>query len=181
MQGLGDMFGARQTLETAQGPVTYYSLRRLEEQGVLTVSRLPYSLRILLENVLRHCDGYLVTRDDVLAVAQWSPKANGTREVPFMPARAVLQDFTGVPAVADLAAMRDAVRAQGGDPAQINPLIPVDLIIDHSVQVDFFGTPDAFLANVQREFERNAERYRFLKWAQKAFRNFRVVPPGTGI
>ncbi|MFS8572478.1 MAG: aconitate hydratase AcnA [Clostridia bacterium] len=163
------------------GKAVIYRLDALEKAGLTTISKLPFSIRVLLENVLRNCDGYLVTEDHVRTVAGWSKDSPGGQEIPFMPSRVILQDFTGVPAVADLAAMRAAMKEQGGDPAEINPLIPSDLVIDHSVQVDFFGSAEAFLRNVEREFERNEERYMFLKWAQKAFRNFRVVPPGRGI
>jgi len=176
-----DHFGARSTLDAKVGKAVIYRLDALEQAGLVTISKLPFSIRVLLENVLRKCDGYLVTEDHVRAVAGWRKDSPGGDEIPFMPSRVILQDFTGVPAVADLAAMRAAMRAQGGDPAQINPLIPADLVIDHSVQVDFFGSAEAFLRNVQMEFERNEERYMFLKWAQRAFRNFQVVPPGTGI
>jgi aconitate hydratase len=176
-----DPFGAKTTLETAAGKVTFYRIGRLAEQGVSDPSRLPFSIRVLLENLLRHCDGHLVTEEDVLALARWAPRDLPDREIPFMPARVILQDFTGVPAVVDLAAMRSAVKRLGGDPRRINPLVPADLVIDHSVQVDFFGTELAFHLNVEKEFERNRERYALLRWAQKAFRNFRVVPPGTGI
>jgi aconitate hydratase len=176
-----DPFGAKTTLETAAGKVTFYRIGRLAEHGVSDPSRLPFSIRVLLENLLRHCDGHLVTEEDVLALARWAPRDLPDREIPFMPARVILQDFTGVPAVVDLAAMRSAVKRLGGDPRRINPLVPADLVIDHSVQVDFFGTELAFHLNVEKEFERNRERYALLRWAQKAFRNFRVVPPGTGI
>ena len=176
-----DIYGARSTLEFGAGKAVIYRLDALEDAGLVNVAKLPFSIRVLLENVLRKCDGYLVTEEHVKTVAGWTKDSPGGEEIPFMPSRVILQDFTGVPAVADLAAMRAAMKAQGGDPAQINPLIPSDLVIDHSVQVDFFGSVDAFLLNVQREFERNEERYQFLKWAQKAFRNFTVVPPGTGI
>ncbi len=178
---LRDPFGAKATLETAAGTVRYYRLGRLAEQGVGDPARLPFSIRVLLENALRHCDGRLVTEEDVVALARWSPKDLPDREIPFMPARVILQDFTGVPAVVDLAAMRSVVKRLGGDPRRINPLVPADLVIDHSVQVDFFGTELAFRLNVEKEFERNRERYALLRWAQKAFQNFRVVPPGTGI
>jgi len=176
-----DPFGAKAVLETAAGKVSIYALGRLAERGVGDPARLPFSIRVLLENLLRHCDGQLVTEEDVRALARWSPTDLPDREIPFMPARVILQDFTGVPAVVDLAAMRSAVKRLGGDPARINPLVPADLVIDHSVQVDFFGTELAFRLNVEKEFERNRERYTLLRWAQKAFRNFRVVPPGTGI
>ncbi len=174
-------FDALKPLETSSGPVKIYSLRRLEDATRAEVSRLPFSIKILLENLLRHCDGRLITEDDVVALAGWARLTDKSREVPFMPARIVLQDFTGVPAVVDLAAMRAAMKRLGGDPKRINPIVPVDLVIDHSVQVDFFGSPSAFEENVEREYQRNRERYAFLRWAQKAFSNFRVVPPGTGI
>ena len=176
-----DHFGARSTLDTRQGPLTYYRLGRLEETSSLQLTRLPFSIRILLENVLRNHDGQLVTEEDVLTIAGWNPVDLPKREVPFMPARVLLQDFTGVPAIVDMASMRSAVQRMGGDPRRINPVVPVDLVIDHSVQVDFFGTQYAFAQNVEREFERNQERYTLLRWAQQAFQNTRVVPPGTGI
>jgi len=159
----------------------FYSLAALERQGFPGVARLPYSLKILLENLLRHEDGAFVKRDDILALANWDPRSTEDHEINFHPARVLLQDFTGVPAVADLAAMRDAVKRMGGDPARINPLLPAELVIDHSVQVDKYGTPDAFQQNADLEYQRNRERYLFLRWAQKAFRNFTVVPPETGI
>jgi aconitate hydratase A / 2-methylisocitrate dehydratase len=157
-----------------------YALHRLDALGA-RVARLPVSLRILLENLLRREDGRSVTREHVEAVLGWDPKKQPEREIPFMPARVILQDFTGVPCVVDLAAMRDAMQRMGGDPRRINPLQPVDLVIDHSVQVDAFGTPQAFQQNVEIEYERNRERYAFLRWGQRAFSDFRVVPPGTGI
>src|SRR5262244_1856761 len=157
-----------------------FVIQRLEALGE-KAARLPFSLRILLENLLRREDGERVTRHHVDAVLGWNPTAIPDREIPFMPARVLLQDFTGVPAVVDLAAMRDAMRALGGDPTRINPLQPADLVIDHSVQVDYFGSRDAFTRNVELEFARNRERYAFLRWGQQAFRNFRVVPPDTGI
>lgn len=175
-----DPFGAKSSLQTAMGTVTIYRLQRLQELGIADIARLPYSIRVLLENLLRHCDGYIVTEDDVQALANWQPKPQD-REIAFMPARVLLQDFTGVPCVVDLAAMRAAVAKLGKDPKKVNPLVPVDLVIDHSVQVDYFGTANAFLLNVAKEYERNAERYALLRWAQQAFQNFRVVPPGTGI
>lgn len=175
-----DVFGALGTIQTAMGTVTIYRLSKLQELGLTEISRLPYSIRILLENLLRHCDGYIVTEEDVKTLANWQPKPP-EREIAFMPARVLLQDFTGVPCVVDLAAMRSAVARLGGDPKKVNPLVPVDLVIDHSVQVDYFGTAYAFSFNVAKEYERNAERYTLLRWAQQAFSNFRVVPPGTGI
>ena len=159
---------------------TEFTIHRLDAMGE-KAARLPFSLKILLENLLRREDGQRVTRHHVDAVLGWNPTAIPDREIPFMPARVLLQDFTGVPAVVDLAAMRDAVRRMGGDPKRINPLQPADLVIDHSVQVDVFGTSAAFDANVELEFERNRERYAFLRWGQRAFGNFRVVPPDTGI
>ena len=172
---------AHSTLDSAQGSVGYARLTALEEEGLINLSRLPFSIRVLLENALRNMDGYLVTEEDVMAVANWDPKAQSSREFPFMPSRVLMQDFTGVPAVVDLAAMRSAIARAGGDHNKVNPIVPVDLVIDHSVQVDYFGVPTAFQLNVEREFERNTERYTFLRWAQKAFDNFTVVPPGTGI
>jgi aconitate hydratase len=162
--------------------VTYYRLDALEERGV-KLERLPFTVRILLENALRHAGGELVSEADVLALGNWQPGSAGQSEAeyPFMPGRVLLQDFTGVPAVADLAAMRSAMERLGGDPQKVNPLVPADLVIDHSVQVDQFGSTLAFARNVEREYERNSERYGLLRWAQQAFSNFRVVPPGTGI
>src|SRR5690554_18639 len=172
-----DSFGARQTLSVGGQS---YRIYRLDAVGD-GVDDLPYTLKILLENLLRHEDGVNITADDVRALANWDPKAEPSREISFTPARVILQDFTGVPAVVDLAAMRDAVVKLGGRASSINPLSPVELVIDHSVQVDRFGTPDALAQNNAIEFERNRERYAFLRWGQDAFRNFRVVPPNTGI
>ncbi|HVA36472.1 MAG TPA: aconitate hydratase AcnA [Candidatus Dormibacteraeota bacterium] len=174
-------FGAKDTLTAGGRSYAIHRLDALAKAGVGHVSRLPYSLKILLENLLRCEDGVSVTKDDIAALASWDPKTIGEREIAFRPARVLLQDFTGVPVVVDLAAMRDAMAAMGGDPKQINPLQPVELVIDHSVQVDYFGTPDAFAKNAALEFERNQERYEFLKWGQAALDNFRVVPPDTGI
>jgi aconitate hydratase len=174
-------FGSRASLSLPDGSATIYRLDALERAGVTTLAALPVSIRILLENTLRHCGNGVVTEDHVRAVAGWRPQPDQSRELPFMPGRVVLQDFTGVPCVVDLAAMRDAMVALGGDPRRINPLVRTDLVIDHSVQVDFFGTAAAFELNVEREMERNGERYALLKWAQQAFDNFSVVPPGTGI
>ncbi|NOY45683.1 MAG: aconitate hydratase AcnA [Deltaproteobacteria bacterium] len=174
-------FDARTSLPTASGSVDIFSLRALEKAGLGEVSTLPVTLKVLLENLLRHCDGYHVGEDDVAYLAGWDPAAGEQREIAYMPARVLLQDFTGVPAVVDLAALRSAMARLGGDPKKINPLIPADLVIDHSVQVDRFGTEDSFGFNARREFERNRERYEFLKWGQMAFDNFRVVPPATGI
>jgi len=176
-----DPFGALTSVDLPEGPTSFYSLSRLEAEGVVSsLDRLPFSIRVLLENTLRHAGGSYVSGDHVAAVASWSP-TNAGADVPFMPSRVVLQDFTGVPAVVDLAAMRDGIKALGGDPSRINPVVPADLVIDHSVQVDFFGSADAFRLNVEREFERNRERYALLRWAQEAFGGFSVVPPGTGI
>ena len=175
-----DPFGALASTDLAEGPVSFYRLAKLEEEGLATLDRLPFSIRILLENVLRHSGDDYVSREHVEAVAAWSPTNFGA-DLPFMPSRVVLQDFTGVPAVVDLAAMRDGIAALGGDPARINPVVPADLVIDHSVQVDYFGTEYAFARNVEKEMERNRERYTLLRWAQHAFENFSVVPPGTGI
>ena len=174
-------FGARDTISTSGGPIGIYRLAKLEQLGLGDVSRLPYSIRVLLEAVLRTCDGYQVTEEDVKNLAAWQAESVAEIEIPFKPARVVLQDFTGVPAVVDLAAMRSAMRRLGGDPKKINPLIPVDLVIDHSVQVDRFGSADALQANVELEFERNRERYEFLRWGQRSFQNFRAVPPNVGI
>src|SRR5271169_1162485 len=176
-----DEFGARSVLETPGGRAFIYRLDRLETAGVGGISRLPFSIKVLLESVLRNCDGELITAEDVAALAQWNAQSPVAREVPFKPARVILQDFTGVPAVVDLAAMRSAMKRLGGDPAKINPLVPVDLVIDHSVQVDVFGSLVALARNADIEFDRNRERYEFLRWGQKAFANFRVVPPATGI
>ncbi len=176
-----DQFGARTRLECSGGSGVLYRIQKLEEDGVAAVSRLPYSIKILLEAALRQCDGFEITREDVERIARWSPETAGQQEIPFKPARVVMQDFTGVPAVVDLAVMRDAVADLGGDPEKVNPLIPVDLVIDHSVQVDYYGIREALALNAGREFERNRERYEFLRWGQESFDNFRVVPPATGI
>lgn len=170
---------AKKTGVFAGKTVTYYSLKELEKSGV-QVDRLPYSIRVLLENVMRNRDEYLVKTEDVNTVSNW-PNGTMEKDVPYMPARTVLQDFTGVPLIVDLAAMRDAMAAEGGDPEEINPLIPTDLVIDHSVQVDSYGTANALSINLDKEYTRNKERYELIKWAQKAFKNFRVVPPGSGI
>ncbi|MDZ4738523.1 MAG: aconitate hydratase AcnA [Alphaproteobacteria bacterium] len=176
-----DSFKAKKTLKVGAKTYTYYNLKAAEKNGLTGISRLPYSMKVLLENLLRHEDGRTVTKDDIQAVADWLIAKKSDREIAFRPARVLMQDFTGVPAVVDLAAMRDAMTALGGNPEKINPLTPVDLVIDHSVMVDHFGTKDSFKKNVAREFERNGERYSFLRWGQSAFDNFRVVPPGTGI
>jgi aconitate hydratase len=177
-----EAFGARSTLDTGHGRAALYRLGALEEEGILpSLDRLPFSIKVLLESVLRNVDGELVTADDVKALAGWSAKGPGGGELPFTPARVILQDFTGVPAVVDLASLRAAVGRLGRDPKKVNPLVPVDLVVDHSVQVDVFGSPDAASRNAEIEFERNRERYEFLRWGQKAFDGFRVVPPATGI
>lgn len=174
-------FGSKVTLKIAGKDYTIYRLRALQECGIAKIIRLPYSIRVLLENMLRNEDGKNVTAKDIERLATWDPARKSEHEISFTPARVLLQDFTGVPAVVDLAAMREAMVKMGGDPKKINPLQPVDLVIDHSVQTDFSGTPEAFTKNIAKEFERNQERYQFLKWGQQAFHNFRVVPPATGI
>src|SRR5437868_12793200 len=158
-----------------------YSLPALEEQGIGKISRLPVSIRIVLESVLRNCDGKKVRRKDVETLANWNAKRPANEEIPFVVARIVLQDFTGVPLLVDLAAMRSCVQRLGRDPKMIEPLVPVDLVVDHSVQVDFFGSADALQKNLDLEFKRNRERYELLKWGQQAFKTFGVVPPGIGI
>jgi len=176
---MADSFGAKASLEVGGRE---YEIHRLDAlQATYDVARLPYSIKVLLENVLRLEDGKSVSAADIEAIATWEAKAEPAKEIPFQPARVLMQDFTGVPAVVDLAAMRDAIEELGSDAARINPLVPVDLVIDHSVQVDAFGSPLAFEVNAEREFERNQERYEFLRWGQKAFDGFRVVPPATGI
>lgn len=173
-------YAVRSSLEVGGKSYAYYQLPELEKQGFNDIAKLPFSIKVLLEAAVRQFDGRAITAEHVKQLANW---ANGRedKEIPFIPARIVLQDFTGVPVVVDLAAMRDTVKKSGGDPKQINPLVPVDLVIDHSVMVDYFGNPDALENNMKVEFERNEERYRFLRWAQTAFENFRAVPPGTGI
>ncbi len=174
-------FGASAKLSTKSGAVQIYRLQKLAEQGLADLDALPFSIKVLLESCLRNVDQFQVTDADVTRLAKWSGQSESTTELPFKPARVILQDFTGVPAVVDLAAMRSAVKRAGGNPQRINPLVPVDLVIDHSVQVDYFGGPNSLHENVEKEFERNRERYEFLKWGQKAFANFRVVPPSMGI
>src|SRR6476469_4464044 len=172
-------FDARATLPVGDRSLDIYRLAAL--QSKFDVARLPFSLKVLLENLLRTEGNGSVEAADIEALASWDAGAEPSQEIAFTPARVVMQDFTGVPAVVDLAAMRDAMAALGGDPAKINPLVPAELVIDHSVQVDVFGTADAFRRNAEREFERNEERYAFLRWGQDAFDNFAVVPPDTGI
>ncbi|WP_126428172.1 aconitate hydratase AcnA [Brevibacillus marinus] len=176
-----DAYQVKSTLQVGNRTYTYYRLQGLEEKGIGPVSKLPFSIKILLEAAVRQFDGRAITKEHVQQLANWTEERNANSEVPLMPARIVLQDFTGVPAVVDLAAMRDAMKKAGGDPKRINPLVPVDLVIDHSVMVDAFGSPEALETNMRLEFERNEERYRFLRWAQTAFDNFRAVPPATGI
>ena len=176
-----DTLNTRRMLSVGGRSYDYYSLPAAAEAGLGDISRLPFSLKVLLENLLRFEDGRSVSVDDIHAVAGWLDQGRGTGEIAYRPARVLMQDFTGVPAVVDLAAMRAAVTALGGDAGRINPLSPVDLVIDHSVMVDHFGTTQAFGQNVALEMARNGERYAFLRWGQQAFENFRVVPPGTGI
>jgi len=175
-----DFFNARDTLKTNHGTYTYYRLDALEKAGLTNLKRLPFSIRIVLEAALRQCNEREITQQDVKNIAAWKPNSDRPG-IPLLPARVVMQDFTGVPAVVDLAAIRAAVARLGGDPAKVNPVVPVDLVIDHSVQVDFFASADSLQRNAEIEFQRNRERYEFLKWGQKAFSNFRVVPPMTGI
>ena len=176
-----DPFGSRAVFETGSGTAVMYRLNRLEEEGIGAVSRLPYSLKVILEAILRRSDGLGASTDDVSDLVQWQAAQPNSRELPFVPSRVLLQDYTGLPAVADLAALRSAMHRLGGDPKRINPITQVDLVVDHSVQVDRFGSLSALAFNTEREFERNRERYEFLRWGQKAFANFRVIPPSTGI
>jgi aconitate hydratase len=176
-----DSFRCCKTLQVGSKSYAYYSLPTAERNGLKGISRLPFSMKVLLENLLRNEDGRTVTKDDIKAVAEWLKTKTSEREIAFRPARVLMQDFTGVPAVVDLAAMRDAMKQLGGDPKKINPQVPVDLVIDHSVAVTFFGNNNAFKKNVEEEYRQNQERYKFLKWAQRSFDNFSVVPPGTGI
>jgi len=173
-------FGSQSTLKVGNKTYEIFRLKALEAKG-LSLGRLPYSLRVLLENLLRQEDGKSVTANDIEFLAKWQAKAEPAREIAFMPARVLMQDFTGVPAIVDLAAMRDAMKELGGNPEKINPLQPAELVIDHSVQVDEFGTSNAYSINAALEFQRNRERYAFLKWGQTGFRNFSTVPPGMGI
>ena len=176
-----DYFNARDTLHTRRGPVAVYRLDSLEKLPAANVNRLPFSIKVLLEAALRQAEGFEITQDAIETIARWGPDTAGKVEIPFKPARVILQDFTGVPSVVDLAALRSAMARMGGNASKINPVVPVDLVIDHSVQVDRFGSAAALIFNAEREFERNRERYEFLKWGQRAFDNFRVVPPATGI
>ncbi|QOV89972.1 aconitate hydratase AcnA [Humisphaera borealis] len=176
-----NLFGAESTLTTSSGAIKYFRLNRLTELGLGSLDKLPFSIKVLLESALRNCDNYEVSENDVKGLVKWNAAAPNPVELPFKVARVILQDFTGVPCVVDLAAMRAAMKRAGGDPQKINPLVPVDLVIDHSVQVDNFGSAFALNNNIEIEFERNRERYEFLKWGQRAFKNFGVVPPATGI
>jgi len=176
-----DSFNCKKTLSAGGKTYTYFSIPEAEKNGLTGVSSLPFSLKVVLENLLRFEDGRTVTKADIQACAEWLTKRTSTHEISYRPARVLMQDFTGVPAVVDLAAMRDAAVKLGGDPEKVNPQVPVDLVIDHSVMIDYFGTKDAFGKNVELEYERNQERYEFLRWGQSAFDNFRAVPPGTGI
>src|SRR5215467_1324880 len=179
---MNDEFRTLKTFDAGKGREGFFfSLPALEEQGIGKISRLPVSIRIVLESVLRNCDGNKVRRKDVEALAKWNAKSPANAEIPFVVARIVLQDFTGVPLIVDLAAMRSAVQRLGRDPKIIEPLVPVDLVVDHSVQVDFFGSPRALELNLDMEFKRNRERYQFLKWGQQAFKTFQLIPPGIGI
>jgi len=173
-------FASRATLTSGNSSYTIYRLPALEARG-FNLGRLPFSLKILLENLLRREDGVNVTAADIEFLARWDAKAEPSREIAYMPARVLMQDFTGVPAVVDLAAMRDAIKTLGGNPERVNPLAPAELVIDHSVQVDEFGTAGSLAENTLLEFQRNRERYAFLKWGQTAFRDFSAVPPGMGI
>ena len=176
-----DTLKTRRTLDVGGKSYDYFSLKAAEQAGLGDISTLPFSLKVLLENLLRFEDGRTVSVDDVKALGQWLKDRKSDTEIAYRPARVLMQDFTGVPAVADLAAMREAVKSLGGEVSKINPLCAVDLVIDHSVTVDEYGTSGSFKKNVELEFERNQERYAFLRWGQTAFDNFRVVPPGTGI
>ena len=176
-----DTFKTRRTLTVAGKTYDYFSLKAAQAAGVGDVDRLPYSLKVLMENLLRNEDDFTVFADDIRAMGGWTKDKKSTREINYYPARVLMQDFTGVPAVVDLAAMRDAMKGVGGDPQKINPLVPVDLVIDHSLIVDHYASKESFEQNKALEYERNGERYKFLKWGQKSFKNFRVVPPGTGI
>src|SRR5512146_3024291 len=176
-----DSFKCCKTLKVGSKTYAYFSLPIAERNGLKGISRLPFSMKVLLENLLRNEDGRTVTKDDIKALAEWMKTKTSEHEIAFRPARVLLQDFTGVPCVVDLAAMRDAMKNLGGDPKKINPLVPVDLVIDHSVQVDFFGAETSLIRNAELEFQRNRERYVFLKWGPQAFEGLRVMPPATGI
>src|SRR5438046_8279677 len=182
MNKLHNLFDSLQEFDLGNGNQgSFYSLRAVEKAGVGPISRLPVSIRLVLESVLRNCDGSRVPESNVKELANWQPKAERTAEIPFVVARIILQDFTGVPLLVDLAAMRSAVERLGKDPAVIEPLVPVALVVDHSIQVDYWSTPDALRLNMEVEFKRNRARYEFLKWGTSAFHGFEVVPPGAGI
>ena len=176
-----DFFNCVDKLSTSSGIYSICSLKKLENQGIVDLKRFPYSIRIFLENILRNCDGSQITKEDVINLANWKLNGRGKTIFPFMPARVVMQDFTGVPVLVDLAAMRSALSRLGGDAGRINPKIPVDLVVDHSIQVDYFGSVEALRKNIHLEYERNKERYQFLKWGEKAFKNLRIIPPASGI
>src|SRR3989337_2122725 len=176
-----DFFQTCDILHTRHGDFFFYRLANLDRQGLTEIDRVPFSIRIMVDALWRQCNDREITQADVVNLAGWQPNPASRHSLPFRPARVIMQDFTGVPAVVDLAAMRSAMARLGGDPHKINPIIPVDLVIDHSVQVDVFGTPVALVRNAEIEFDRNRERYEFLRWGQQAFANFRVVPPATGI
>ncbi|CAN2039648.1 aconitate hydratase 1 [Candidatus Magnetomoraceae bacterium gMMP-15] len=180
-KNVNDSFGTKSILNTPNGPVNYFSLQQLEDKGMVELKKLPFSIKILLENLIRNEDGRIVTSKDIEEMCKWNPEPSAVSEVPFKPARVLMQDFTGVPAVVDMAVMRNTVKRLNANPEKINPQIPVELIIDHSVQVDRFGCKSAFDFNCKKEFERNKERYAFLRWGQKSLKNFKVVPPATGI
>ncbi|MEE4242293.1 MAG: aconitase family protein, partial [Desulfopila sp.] len=171
----------RKSLDINGTTYDYYDITLLQKNGVANIDRLPFSIRILVENLLRKLDGRIVKEEDLLAIAGWKKSYKAPAEIPYHPARVLMQDFTGVPAVVDLAAMRDAVAELGGDPAKVNPMVPVELVVDHSIQIDYSGTSDSLVQNVEKEYSRNNERYTLLKWAQKSFTNFNVVPPNSGI
>ena len=176
-----NVFNSRDSIKIGSGEYAFYRLDQLETSAHVQLDRLPFSIRIMLEALLRKVGSKGVTPQDVLDLAAWQPKAETRQTMAFFPGRVIMQDFTGVPVVVDLASMRDAMQRLGGDPAKINPIIPVDVVIDHSVQVDYFASPDALRKNAEFEFKRNNERYQLLHWAQKSFENLRVVPPATGI
>src|SRR5207237_910985 len=177
-----NLFNTLQTFDAGNGRTgQYYSLPQLEKEGIGPVAKLPVSIRIVLESVLRNYDEKTIEEADVRALANWAANGERTDEIPFVVARELLQDFTGVPLLVDLAAMRSAVARMGRDPKLIEPLVPVDLVIDHSVQVDFWSSPDALRLNMETEFRRNRSRYQFLKWGQQAFKTFQLIPPGIGI
>jgi aconitate hydratase len=180
MSDIKNLFDARGTFDTGSGSAIIYRLSALQEKGIGNIERMPFSIKILLENALRNYDGNAISEDDVVNIANWDGNDYNAIEIPFKPARVILQDFTGVPAVVDLAALRSAMDRMGGDPNKINPVVPVDLVIDHSVQVDVFGQSDAILLNSQFEFERNRERYEFLHWGQKSLRQLQSRAPCNG-